>query len=82
MPEYDNKNSGILFKNDRKTEDKHPDYTGSYTDCEGRECFLDGWIKQGKSGKKFISLRTKVKTAKKQESAPAPAPTDGEDSPF
>ncbi len=69
MPEYDNKNSGVLFKNSRKTEDRHPDYTGSYTDAEGNEFFLDAWIRESAKGK-FMSLRTKPKTQKKKESAP------------
>jgi len=27
--EYDNTNRGVLFKNERKTHDKQPDYTGT-----------------------------------------------------
>ena len=29
--EYDNNNTGAIFKNDRKETDRHPDYNGS---CE------------------------------------------------
>ena len=71
MPEYDNKNTFVLFKNDRKTETKHPDYTGSFTDEHGREYFADAWIKEGAKGK-FMSGRVKLKD--KQKNA-APAPT-------
>ena len=28
--EYDNTNRGVLFKHDKKTDEKHPDYKGSY----------------------------------------------------
>lgn len=65
MTEYDNRNTGVMFKNDRKTEDKHPDYTGSYYDAEGGEYFCDAWIKKSaKNGNTFLSFRTKPKTAK------------------
>ncbi len=47
-------NSGILFKNDRKETERHPDYTGNCT-VEGKNYWLSAWIKQGKKGK-FMSL--------------------------
>lgn len=71
MPEYDNKNSGALFKNKRKETDKHPDYTGTYTDGNGREFWLSAWIKKSKSGETFMSLSTKPKEAKAAEPEPA-----------
>lgn len=77
MPEYDKRNSGVLFKNERKTKDTHPDYAGSYTDGDGNEYFLDAWIKEGKKGK-FMSLRTKLK-----DKQPEPQPTTSSgDTPF
>jgi hypothetical protein len=73
--QYDNKNTGVLFKNNRKTEDRHPDYTGHYTDGEGREFFLDAWIREGAKGK-FFSIRAKAKEARREE------PADTASSPF
>lgn len=64
---YDNTNSGALFKNTDKPTDKHPDYGGS-VNVEGAEYWLNGWIKEGKTGK-FISLSLKPKEAKAK---PAP----------
>ena len=62
--EYDNTNSGALFKNEDKDE-THPtwaDYQGS-VNVEGVEYWLSAWIKEGKSGK-FMSLSLKPKEAK------------------
>lgn len=59
--EYDNTNTGILFKNEEKDDDNPnwPDYKGSI-DIEGDEFWMSGWVKECKSGKlegkKIISL--------------------------
>lgn len=52
--EFDNNNRGVLFKNDRKGKDTHPDYKGS-CEVEGEEFWLSAWIKTGQKGK-FMSL--------------------------
>lgn len=67
--EYDNTNRGALFKNDRKEKDTHSDYQGSIN-IEGKEYWLNAWLKDGKSGK-FMSLSVKPKEAKQ---APASRP--------
>ena len=59
---YDNTNSGALFKNTKKTTDKHPEYTGSLN-VDGTEYWLSAWVKEGKSGK-FFSLSVKAKDDK------------------
>ncbi len=41
-------NSGVLFKNDRKTATNHPDYQGTWKDANGKEWQFAAWVKDGK----------------------------------
>lgn len=82
MSDYDNTNSGALFKNDQKQTDKHPDYRGSIN-VNGEEFWLSAWLKTSKAGKKFMSLNVSAKDKqgqpeRRQDSAP---PVD-DDIPF
>ena len=85
MPYEPKEGSFSLFKNDRKTTDKHPDYTGSIL-IDGKEYWISGWKKEGKRGV-FISgqkgqLKEKTNfTAKGDDEMPKPAP-DLDDIPF
>ena len=71
--DFDNTNKGVLFKNENKTSDNHPDYKGS-VNVNGTEYWLSSWIKTGKKGK-FMSLsvsqkddaKKPVKQASKQD---------------
>jgi hypothetical protein len=47
--------SGTLSKNTRKEKPSHADYTGSVM-IDGRKYWLNGWVKDGRDGKKFLSL--------------------------
>ena len=54
--EYDNNNTGVLFRNETATpENKQPYMTGK---CEvnGKEMQLAGWMKESKAGKNVLSL--------------------------
>jgi hypothetical protein len=69
MTKYDNNLTGIISKNERKTDDKHPDIKGQ-CEIDGVQYWVDGWQKKRNSdGGKFYSLRFKRKDA----AAPAPA---------
>lgn len=53
--QYDNTNRGVLFKNNKKDTDRHPDYTGNIN-VDGVEFFISSWIKESSKGNKFMSL--------------------------
>ena len=64
MADFDNNMTGVLFKNEKKKTDKHPDYEGKAT-VDGKDYWISAWIKVGKeSGNKFMSLAFKIKEAK------------------
>lgn len=71
MADYDNTNSGALFKNAEKATDKHPDYRGTIN-VDGTEYWLSAWLKKSKAGATYMSLAVKVK-----EEKPAPAKKSG-----
>jgi hypothetical protein len=73
--------SGILFKNDRKTTDKHPDYKGRAT-IDRQELYISAWIKEGRNGK-FMSLSFKSPADQRESASNGHrAPMDDEDLPF
>ena len=61
--QYNNENTGILFKKDVGDKPKRTAYKGKI-DIEGKEYQLAGWLREGKSGK-FISLKVDDKAAAK-----------------
>ena len=64
---YDNTNSGMLARNDKKEKDTHPDFKGSIN-VDGKEYWLSAWTKEGKpggkmEGRKYFSLSVSPKDA-------------------
>jgi hypothetical protein len=60
MSEYDNTNRGSIWKNERKTTDKHPDFTGSL-DVEGKEYWVSAWKRKEGASAKAPSLSFSIK---------------------
>jgi hypothetical protein len=68
--DYDNTNSGVLFKNESDNE-KAPMYKGKIN-VDGKEYELAAWLREAKSGKgKFLSLKVQEP---RQKSEPKSAP--------
>lgn len=65
MSDYDNTNTGILSRNDRKEQPNHPDFKGQIN-VAGVEYWLSGWVKERKDKTgKFFSLSVKPKETPK-----------------
>lgn len=60
MTQYDNTNKGALFRNNRKTSDSYPDFSGS-VNVNGHDFWISAWVKQDKNGNNYFSLSTRAK---------------------
>jgi hypothetical protein len=67
MAEYDNTNRGVLFKNNRKADEKHADYTGTLN-IAGVDHWISAWVRESAKGKFFsLSIKPKNGTAERPE---------------
>ena len=72
-------NTFTLFSNDKGDNPKRPDYRGDIILPDGTKMRLSAWVKEGQSGKKFLS--GKVEPMNESRPANAFEPQDG-DMPF
>lgn len=81
MSEYDNNNTGALFKNKRREHDKQPEYTGN---CEVNnvDYWISAWVRESKSGEKFFSISFTPKEQKSNVVQPAPQEDVNSEIPF
>lgn len=75
MSNYDNTNTGAIFKNDKRQKETQPHATGS-VNIEGVEYWVSAWTKTSQSGNKFQSLAFTKKEGQviKTTTSPQPAP--------
>lgn len=76
MKNYDETNSGALFKARERKHEKSPDLTGKIN-VGGVEYWLSGWTKRNENNSlKVISLKVQAKDEKPQCQSRQPAPRD------
>jgi hypothetical protein len=73
-------NSGVLFANDKKDNEKAPNYKGNMM-VDGQEYWLSAWVKEGKNGK-FLGLAVSPRDAQPPASKPLPKNLDDDLIPF
>lgn len=73
-------NSGVLFANDKKDNEKAPNYKGNMM-VDGQEYWLSAWVKEGKNGK-FLGLAVSPRDAQPPASRPMPKNLDDDLIPF
>lgn len=64
-------NSGVLFRNDRKEKDSHPNARGTAL-IDGVEYEVAAWTKRDRKGDTFQSLSFKRKDGEREQPAPKP----------
>jgi hypothetical protein len=72
-------NSGVLFKSDKRDNERAPHYKGNIT-VDGKDYWISAWIKEGKSGK-FMGLAVSPKDESPLRAPPKPK-IDDLDLPF
>jgi len=65
--QYDNNLRGALFKNNKRTEERQPEYTGN-CEIDGKEYWVSAWVRESKNGNKFFSMSY---TPKEQQNVPS-----------
>jgi len=65
MTQFDNTNTGVLFRNDQAGNDKRPNYKGK-VNVAGVDYELAGWTRTGASGVPFLSLKVQTPRPKPQ----------------
>lgn len=75
-------NSGVIFRNEKKTSENHPDYRGEIN-VNGHYLEISLWVKTSKDGKKYFSAALS-EPYRKPEPKPEPEPFDepGDSLPF
>ena len=79
--QYDNKLSFAMFKNEKGDNEARPDYTGTVTLADGKDMRMAAWVRESKSGVKYLSGRLSEPQVQASDAA-SNAAVEGADVPF
>ena len=71
-------NTGAIFKNEKKTEQKHPDYRGKIN-CNGKDMDIALWLKESQKGVKYFSVSLTEPYQPAEQSKPVISNTEEDD---
>lgn len=74
-------NSGAIFKNAKKTNEKQPDYQGT-VNVNGKEMQISMWVKQSQKGTSYFSVAFQEPFKKDSANATYVAKNNESDLPF
>jgi hypothetical protein len=63
-----NAGRGALFRNEKKSSDRAPDYRGDLTLPDGSKLELAGWLREDRNGAKYLSISAKPFQERQQQS--------------
>ena len=71
--QYDDRNRGSIWKNEKKETDKHPDFTGSLN-VDGKDYWVSAWKRKPDASDRApaLSFSVKQKDGKPQSAGAAP----------
>ena len=83
MSDYDNSNSGALFKNKDKDKDTDRDYSGNMeVTCphcsKNADHWISAWVNEAKSGMKYMKLKFNAKEENKKPASRRELNEDGD----
>ena len=81
MSDYDNTNRGSIWKNEKKSTENHPDFTGSLN-VEGVEYWVSAWRRKEGANPKSPALSFSIKAKDAPQQAAPQADGLDDDLPF
>jgi len=81
MANFDNTNRGSIWKNEKKTTENHPDFTGSI-DVDGKEFWVSAWKRKADANPKAPALSISIQPKEPMANTVTATATEFNDDPI